>query len=132
MSRPETVNDLPESERFTPVVTMHNVSAPTLTADDLGVIVKLVEILDDSKFFRMVRGDGSVVYMRYLTVSELKRVLLKKQDKWDWLSGLYSRARGGEVLDAWHQGLVDEYAEAEGLDPIDWDALDAAKGGEPA
>ena len=126
MSRPETINDLPAEKTTAPAVTIHNVSVPVLTADDLRSLAGL----GDSSLECRVQDDGSVVYMRHLTVSELKRVLLREQDMWDWLSGLYSRARGGEVLDSWRQGLVDKYARAEGLDPIDWDALDAAKGGE--
>lgn len=135
MSRPETINDLPAEKTTAPAVTIHNVSVPVLTADDLRSLAGLVEGLGDSSLECRVQDDGSVVYMRHLTVSELKRVLLREQDTWDWLSGLYSRARGGEVLDSWRQGLVDKYARAEGLDPIDWDALDEAEaeeGGETA
>lgn len=133
MSRPETIEDLPESERFTPVVTVCSLDLLNIDGDALRELAQIYDLLEGSTWLSaQAADDGRVVYVRQRSPREMRETLGEAQCNWDWRQGLYERAATGEVLDAWRRHHVDGHARAEGLDPIDWDALDAAKGGETA
>ena len=133
MSRPETIYDLPESERSTPVVTVCSVDLLNIDGDALRGLAQIYDLLEESTWLSaQAVDDGRVVYVRQRSPWEMRETLGEAQCGWDWRQGLYERAAAGEVLDAWRRHHVDGHARAEGLDPIDWDAMDAAKGGETA
>lgn len=131
MSRPETIEDLPESERFTPVVTVCSVGLLHIDGDALRGLAQIYDLLEGSTWLSaQAVDDDHVAYVRRRSPREMRETLSEAQCNWDWRQGLYERAAAGEVLDVWRRHHVDGHARAEGLDPIDWDALDAAKGGE--
>lgn len=133
MSRPETIEHLPESERFTPVVTVCSVDLLHIDGDALRGLAQIYDLLEESTWLSaQAVDDDHVAYVRRRSPREMRETLSEAQCNWDWRQGLYERAAAGEVLDAWRRHHVDRHARAEGLDPIDWDALDAAKGGETA
>lgn len=133
MSRPETIYDLPESERFTPVVTVCSVDLLNIDGDALRELAQIYDLLSESTWLSaQAVDDDHVTYVRRRSPREMRETLSEAQCNWDWRQGLYERAAAGEVLDAWRRHHVDGHARAEGLDPIDWDAMDAAKGGETA
>lgn len=133
MSRPETIYDLPESERLTPVVTVCSVGLLHIDGDALRGLAQIYDLLEGSTWLSaQAVDDDHVAYVRQRSPREMRATLGEAQCNWDWRQGLYERAAAGEVLDTWRRRHVDEHARAEGLDPIDWDAMDAAKGGEPA
>ena len=126
MSRPETVRDLPKSERFAPAITVHSMNLLSLEGDTLRGLAEIVDLLDSSRWLEETdRGSDRVVYMCRRLSSEVRESLVKAQEIWDWRQSLYERAAAGEIQDSWDRVTVDEHAKAEGLDPIDWDALDA-------
>ena len=135
MSRPETINDLPYKKRCVPVVTIHPVSASTLDSDGLRDLAKVREVLDSSHTLQVIDKDGTAVYVRDMTEAEAKHLLSEAQMVWDSRQCWYEHAVDGEQVEPWRRPLLDAHAAAEGLDPIDWDALDAAEaeeGGETA
>ena len=133
MSRPESTVDLPESERFTPVVTVCSVDLLHIDGDALRELAQIYDLLEGSTWLSaQAVDDDHVAYVRRRSPREMRETLSEAQCNWDWRQGLYERAAAGEVLDVWRRHHVDGHARAEGLDPIDWDALDAAKGGETA
>lgn len=127
MSRPETINDLPYKKRCVPVVTIHPVSASTLDSDGLRDLAKVREVLDSSHTLQLIDKDDEAVYVRDMTLVEASAVLSKAQMVWDSRQCWYEHAVDGEQVEPWRRPLLDAHAAAEGLDPIDWDALDATE-----
>lgn len=131
MSRPETINDLPYERRFTPAVTLHNLDALDMTPNMLRDLADIQDAITSTAWLTVEEDvNGSVIYSRPKTDRELDNTLRLEQVMWDTRQRLYEGAAAGGNFDYFDRCTVDEHARAEGLDPIDWDALDAAKGGE--
>nr|WP_300338756.1 hypothetical protein [Actinomyces sp.] len=131
MSRPESITDLPYEKRCVPVVTIHPVSASTLDSEGLHELAELREVLDSSHTLMPFRvDDGEAVYVRDVTEAEAKHVLAGEQAIWDSRRSWYERAAAGEYVESWRRPLLDAHAAAEGLDPVDWDAMDASEAAE--
>ncbi|WP_172193583.1 DUF7432 family protein [Actinomyces faecalis] len=131
MSRPETITDLPVKDRIAPVVTIHATDVAALDGEALRSLSDVRAMLDSTCWLKPWPGeDGGTVFRRLMTPAEERDVLSDAQDRWDWRQGWYERAAAGEVVDGWIRYFVDRHARAEGLDPIDWDALDAAEAAE--
>lgn len=131
MSRPETIDNLPHEKRFTPAVTLHNLDALDMTPDMLRDLAAIQDAITGTAWLTVEEDvNGSVIYSRPKTDRELDNTLRLEQVMWDTRQRLYEGAAAGKNYDYFDRCTVNEHAEAEGLDPIDWDAMDAAKGGE--
>lgn len=125
MSRPETINDLPEKDRRVLVARIEPALLENLNAKEVGALLQVREVFTD--VFQGETTRGTTSYYRPLSEAEEQDKLSNAQGYWDTWQYEYECANAGEITPGWMRRYVDEHAEAEGLDPIDWDALDAAE-----
>lgn len=117
MSRPETINDLPETERRSLVVRIEPELVENLTVTEVDALLQVREIFAD--VFQAETTRGATSYYRPLSESEEQDKLSNAQGYWDTWQYEYECADAGEVTPGWMRRHVDKHAAAEGLAPID-------------
>lgn len=126
MARPETIEDLADHERqareFVRVDLQHLTKDVAVGAAVLG----LIDAARRSECFSVDEA-GEFLITVPLTEAELLSRLETAQRSWGYTSDAYSAAReGSRQVETWHRYSVNQWAKAEGLDEIDWEAHDAA------
>lgn len=126
MSRPEQYTDLPETERRSLVVRIEPELVENLTVTEVDALLQVREILTD--VFQSETGCGETSYYRPLSTGEQLEALEGAKRRWDHFSRLYNdAARGITPKYAYQRHDIDKWSVAEGIDPIDWDSIDAAE-----
>lgn len=130
MARPETHLDLLDYERSPVDIGTIN-SEHIVPLGDIDMIAAMFVFLDKCKKagfdVETSQSFGGTTYKvtRKQTEEELDKSLSAAKSQWDYKQEQYNKARvDATAIKGFQRNMLDNFAEREGLDPIDWEAAD--------